>query len=148
MDDENIFTKRELIVLIGITASGKSYYIDKFLIKDYQYVSDKYISFAIKKEDVLYTEETKNMLMAIYARAHMVRGLPIVVDEPNLELESLFIWKEISFKHNYKIKGIIIDTPIIVCIERWESILKRKLNKIEKQQIELEDKKFQELKQY
>ena len=147
MKEENVFMRRELIVMIGITASGKSFHINRCYIKDHQHVSEKYIIEGMKKEGISFDEDTKNMIMAITVRAHMIRGLPIVIDEPNLELESLFIWKKLAVEHNYNIKGIIVDTPLTVCAERLLTIWKGKLGKDWLENLKLENAKFKELKQ-
>jgi predicted kinase len=147
MKEENVFMCRELIVMIGITASGKSFHINRCYIKDHQHVSEKYIIEGMIKEGIPFDEDTKNMIMAITVRSHMIRGLPIVIDEPNLELESLFIWKKLAVDYNYNITGIVVDTPVKICIERLRSILKGEVSKKWVENIKLEDEKFQELKQ-
>lgn len=147
MQEENVFMCQELVVMIGITASGKSFHINRHYIKNHQHVSEKYIMEGMRKEGVPFDEDTKNMIMAITVRSHMIRGLPIVIDEPNLELESLFIWKKLAVDHNYTIKGVIVDTPIKICVERLISIWKDKLGKNWLENVKLENAKFQELKQ-
>jgi len=146
MSGENIFICRELIVMIGITASGKSFHINKFYIKDHQYISENHIIEGMRRENLPIDENVKNMIMATITRAHMIRGLPIVIDEPNLEIESLFIWKKLAVEHKYSIKGIIVDTPVEICAERLQSILKTKSEKSIYENLILEDEKLQEIK--
>ena len=147
MSEEKLFIRRELIVMIGIMASGKSFHINRCYIKNHQHVSEKHIIQGMIKEGIPFDEDTKNMIMAITVRSHMIRGLPIVIDEPNLDLESLFIWKKIAVEHKYYIKGVVVDTPVKVCIERLNSILKGKVRKQLIDNINLENEKLQELKQ-
>jgi predicted kinase len=147
MSEDYAFMCRELIVMIGITASGKSFHINRCYIKNHQHVSEKYIIEGMRKEGISFDEDTKNMIMAITVRSHMIRGLPIVIDEPNLELESLFIWKKLAVEHNYNIKGVIVDTPIKICVERLLSIWKDKLEKNWIENLKLENAKLKELKQ-
>ena len=147
MKEENVFMCRELIVMIGITASGKSFHINKSYIKDHQYISENHIIEGMRGENIPIDENIKNMIIAITARSHMIRGLPIVVDEPNLEIESLFIWRKLAVEHKYSIKGIIIDTPIEICADRLQSLLKTKSDeKTIYETLDLEDEKLQELK--
>ena len=147
MSEKNVFMCRELIVMIGITASGKSFHINRCYIKNHQHVSEKHIIEGMRKEGIPFDEDTKNMIMAITVRSHMIRGLPIIIDEPNLEIESLFIWKKLAVEHNYSIKGVIVDTPVKICIERLQSIFKGKLKKELIENLYLENEKLKELKQ-
>lgn len=112
----------ELIVMIGISFSGKSYYVDLNYLPEYQLISRQHIYKALMTSKI----KDKNFIYAcmdIIARSHMIKGLPIVVDESNLKIESLFLWKQIAREFDYSIKGIFIDTPIEVCIKRLKYAL-------------------------
>ena len=102
MSIEKQYEHRELIIMIGMTASGKSYYVNENYIRNHQIVSENHIVEAMKLENIELAEDLKNMITAVTTRALMIKGLPIVVDEPNLTLQSLFIWSKFAFHHNYK----------------------------------------------
>ena len=62
--------------------------------------------------------------MDVIVRSHMIKGLPIVVDESNLTVESLFLWKSVTREFGYDIKGVFLDTPLDVCTARLKYLLK------------------------
>ncbi|MFW9872199.1 MAG: AAA family ATPase [Candidatus Thorarchaeota archaeon] len=147
MSKSEIYSKKELILMIGPTMSGKSYYINNHLIRNYQIISEGHIASAMQYENVPKDEDFKYAIMSVIARAHMLRGLPIVVDESNLTIESLFIWKRYAFEYKYKIKGIVLDTPLKICLERLESSLKHE-NLVEGiiKNLKSEYERFKEIK--
>lgn len=122
MEEKNEKSKRELIVMIGMTLSGKTYHVDLNYLPQYQLVSSKHIRRAvqttkIQSPDFLYA------CMDVIVRAHMIKGLPIVVDESNLTIESLFMWKSVTREFGYDLKGVFIDTPLDVCTARLKYLL-------------------------
>jgi len=115
-----------LILMIGATCSGKTTYVKKNLVYNYQYISEKAITKAMKFEHL---DPKKNLnlvyiVVALYARSLMIQNLPIVVDDRNLSIESLVLWKKIANEHNYKTHGILMDTPFEICKKRMEIICK------------------------
>jgi len=98
-------------------------------------------------EQVPQVEDMKYAIMAVMLRAHMIRGLPIVDDEANLTIESLLILKRFAVEYDYESKGVIIDTPIEVCVKRIEIMLDRELNEDSYKRIEEEHERFREIKQ-
>jgi len=116
--------ERDLIVMIGMTLSGKTYQVDLNYLPEHQLVSKYYVTQALRTSKLPQDPNIVPMTMEMMVRAHMVRGLPIVVDESNLEVDSLFLWKSITREFGYNIKGIFLDTPLDVCTARLKYILK------------------------
>jgi predicted kinase len=123
MAKELMYENRKLVIMIGGIASGKSYYVNKFYVKTHQLISEQHLdaSLAIENDSIL--AEKKYAIFTIIARALMLRGLPIVVDEKNLDMESIYIWKKLAITFNYSIKGIVFDTPKEVCLKRIKGML-------------------------
>jgi predicted kinase len=122
MNDINKSLSRELIVMIGMSFSGKSYYVDNNYLKTHQLISSKHIKQALKttkmsNPDLVY------VTMDLISRSHMIKGLPIIVDESNTTVESLFLWKTITREFGYSLKGVLIDTPLSVCVSRVKDVL-------------------------
>ena len=114
--------KKELIIMIGPSFSGKSFYVNQNFTNSHQIISHNNIKDAMSLEGSFINEETVCSFMAINAKAHMLRALPIVVDEQNLTIESLFIWKKICLQFGYSMKAIVMDTHFDECAKRFQSI--------------------------
>lgn len=143
MDKKNPIEQPELIIMIGIAASGKSYYVDKYYSKTHQVISETHIVEAMKLEGIELSEDFKHAIMAVSTRALMLKKLPIVIDEPNLLAESLFMWKNFAYQHNYKLKALVVDTPLDVCIDR----LKNLLDNMSKDIVELVNRQHEQLEE-
>lgn len=145
MSEENTMRceQPEMIIMIGITASGKSYYVDQYYSKSHQIISENHIVEAMKLEGIAIQHDFKHAVMAVMTRALMLRKLPIVIDEPNLLAESLFMWNSIAYKHKYKTKAIVIDTPLDICINRLEDLVKN----IDKNILKAVEKQHEQLKE-
>jgi len=113
--------RKELVLMVGLPSSGKSHYVTSSLAGSYQVVSTKAILHGLRNEGLTIPDDKLNDLYPIVGgvvRSHMHNGYGVVVDERNLEIESIFIWKKMAFQYKYSVKAIIIDTPVDVCIER------------------------------
>jgi predicted kinase len=137
---------RELIVMIGMTASGKTYHIDKFYIPSHQIVSKNHLIEAIKTTKLVYTNQLLFAMMDVMARSFMIKGLSVVVDEPNLTVESLFFWKKLADEFGYTIKGVFVDTPLDVCISRLKEMIKDGLTEQMYEKLKRENEQIDELK--
>ena len=114
--------ERDLIVMIGMTLSGKTYQVDLNYLPEHQLVSKFYVTQALRTTKLPQDPNIVPMTMELMARAHMAKGLPVVIDESNLEVDSLFLWKSITREFGYNIKGVFLDTPLDVCTARLKYI--------------------------
>jgi predicted kinase len=141
---ENI---RELIVMIGMTASGKTYHIDKFYLNSYQIISRNHIKEAIKTTKITSNQkQLVYLVMDIIARSHLIKGLPVVIDEQNLTVESIFFWKKLVEEFGYEIKGVVLDTPLEVCISRVKEMVNGDLSEEAHETLKKEFEQVEELK--
>lgn len=99
--------ENSLILMVGVTGSGKTKYVEDNY-SDCQVITEKNLIKAIKKEGLPNDPKFLYSLMAVIARQHMISGFPIVVDANNIDLESIFIWKEYADMYNYKLKLIVM----------------------------------------
>ena len=123
MTEEKQTPGRDLIVMIGMSLSGKTTHVDNNYLPNHQLISVHHMTEGIK----LTKMQDPNFVYAsieIIARAHMMKGLPIIVDEKNLTVDSLFVWKTLSREHGYNLKAVYIDTPLDVCTARLKHFLK------------------------
>jgi predicted kinase len=144
MQNENI--PRNLIVMIGMTAAGKTYHVDKFYLAGHQIVSSRHIREAIKTTKLPDDTNLIYMTMELIVRANMIKGLPIVVDENNLTIESLFFWKKLCSELNYILKGVVLDTPLEVCVKRFRGLLKEPMTEEMHEKLKKEYEQVEELK--
>jgi len=109
--------KKEIIVMIGMSFSGKSYYVDLHYLPHYQLVSKIHVLKNLKtdKEDPYH-----DLLdaMKLIVKSHMTKGLPIVIDQNNLTINTIFMWNCLANDFKYDIKAVLIDTPFSVCMDR------------------------------
>jgi predicted kinase len=137
---------RELIVMIGMTASGKTYHVDKFYLASHQIVSSRHIKEAIKTTKLPFDQNLVYMAMELITRSNMIKGLPIVIDENNLTIESLFFWKKMCNEFDYMLKGVILDTPLEICVKRLTSLMKDDLTEEMHEKLKKENEIIEELK--
>lgn len=144
--EENKKSERDLIVMIGMSLSGKTYHVDLNYLPEYQLISRNHYQQALAT-----TKMTDPALiyvaMELAARAHMIKGLLIIVDEANLSIDSLYIWKAMTRELGYNFKGVFIDTPLDVCTARLKYLLKgEKITEEMHEKLSLEHEKVEELK--
>lgn len=147
MSTEQNEPSRDLIVMIGMTLSGKSFHVNVNYASTYQVVSSKDIRKAMytTKLDI---HDLPYAIMDIIVRSHMLRGFPIIIDENNETIESLFIWKRLAHEFGYCIRVILLDTPFEMCIDRLKSILgKDEIPDDMYEQLKKESKQINELKE-
>ena len=147
MQSKNKPLERELIVMIGMSLSGKTTYVDLNYLPNYQIVSATCIKEAIKTTRIN-TPDFIYAAMDVITRSHLIKGLPVVVDEKNLSVESLFLWKSIAREFDFYLKGIMMDTPLHICTARLKKILNGKMITEEQhKKLEKENDQIEELKQ-
>ena len=122
MTEENKQVPRDLIVMIGMTLSGKTTHVDLNYLPGHQLVSLNHMKEALKYTKIA-NQDFVYAAMEIAVRALMVKGLPIVVDESNISIDSLFLWKTITREHGYNLKAVYMDTPLDVCTARLKYLL-------------------------
>ncbi len=137
---------RDIIVMIGVDFSGKTQYVDSELINGpHQIISFDHIREAFKttkmsNPDIVYAS------MDLIARSHMIKGIPIIIDEANLTIESLFLWKTIAREFNYTLKGIVMNTTLEDCKARLEKAADGAISDSILDKLNAEYKVFEELK--
>jgi predicted kinase len=137
--------KKELIIMIGMSFSGKTYYVDMNLLPHYQLVSKIHVLKHLKtnKEDPM-----PDLLeaMQLMVKSHMSKGLPIVIDQNNLSIRSIFLWSCIAGEFRYEIRGILIDTPFNICMNRLDYACGHKVSQSLIDRMIIEKEKLEELK--
>lgn len=118
---EEYGTHKNLILMIGPSFSGKSYYVDRYLNK-LQRISDFHIRKALIDEDTTLPQDMRYFIMSVMCRSFMLNELSIVVDEQNLDLESLMIWRKLASEYNYFLEGILMDIPFDDCYKRGQVV--------------------------
>ena len=114
--------------MIGISGSGKSSYIDNNL-SNYQLLSaddikgtiggEFYTTWAFFNSKERYREISAiDAVLKTNCEALMKRGRPIVVDDLNIDRPKINEWIELAKKYDYQIEAIILNIPLLTCIER------------------------------
>ena len=140
-----VYENRALVLMIGTVASGKTYYLnDEKYVRKYQIVSEECVVAAMQQIG-LDVGDSLYPIITVMAKSNMIRGLPIVIDEKNLSLESIYSWKQLAHTHKYKVKGIIMDTPVETCLVRLKKVLKGKVEESLIQRLQDEREKVEEI---
>jgi predicted kinase len=113
---------KQLILMIGLPFSGKTTYVKNLVSRTpLQIIEGTSIALGLKAEGININNQNMQpvyQVQRIMAHAFMNRELPIIVDERNLTLESIFLWRQIAETKGYKVVGRIINTPVEICLER------------------------------
>ena len=108
--------------MIGLPLAGKSTYVKNLIQrKPLQVIEGGSIVKALISEGIDVNNDNMEPVYKVervMAKAFMNRELPIIVDERNLVLESIFLWRQIAEEHGYKTFGMILDTPFGICLKR------------------------------
>lgn len=137
--------KKEIIIMIGMSFSGKSYHVDANYLPYYQLVSKIHVLKNLKTLDEDPTEELMDT-MKLMAKSQMSKGLPVVVDQNNLTIKNIFTWDCLARDYKYYSKAILIDTPFEVCMKRLEYACDGKVSTKVKERMIVEREKLDELK--
>lgn len=94
--------KKEMIMMIGPPASGKSSFVKKYILDHgYEYINQD-------------TCKTKSKCLKL-ATDFVGRGVSFVVDNTNIDVKTRFDYLYLAKKAGYKhIRAIIIDTPLYI----------------------------------
>jgi predicted kinase len=132
--------------MVGTVASGKTYFVnDAQYAQKYQIISEECVVTAMKQIGLDINPETLYPIISVMAKSHMIRGLPVVVDEKNLTLESIYSWKQMAHSHGYKVKGIIMDTPKEECMKRLKELLSGKVQEMMIEKLNTEREQVEEI---
>lgn len=134
---------KNLVLMIGPTASGKTTYVDKHLYK-LQRISEYHIRRALSEESTIIPQDMRYLIMGIMCRSFMLNELSIVADEQNLDIESLMVWRKLASEYKYFLEGIIMDTPYEVCLKRAQEAAGK--NQDFSMYLKKQFEKFEELK--
>jgi len=110
--------KKELIIMIGLPGSGKSYFVDGIYSEAYQIICTDDIRKSLGFIFEIKMEPFVHCISETMVKAKMERGLRIVIDETNIGISHLIKWRRLAEEYGYETKAIIIDTPIDICKER------------------------------
>lgn len=98
--------ERTLTLMIGVCYSGKTkYVVDNYLGKA-SIISRETALQALAREGM--QSRNIDVFMMAMARSAMLLGGPIIIDESNITLESIFIWRSLAFEYDYVVKGILL----------------------------------------
>lgn len=137
--------RKEIVIMIGMSFSGKSYHVDKYYLPYYQLVSKVHVlkNLVTVEEDP--TEDLMNT-MRLMIKSHMSKGLPIVIDQNNLTIKNIFTWNCLANEFKYFSKAVLVDTPFEVCMQRLEHACSGKVSAKVKERMIIEKEKMEELK--
>lgn len=116
---------KHLIMMMGVCCSGKTVYVKNKFLPGFQYISEKAMSKGMIKENI----DVKNNMSLLYAvvaisvRSCMIHGLPLIIDDKNLSIESLVLWRKMANEHGYRITVVLMDTPLEICRKRLKKII-------------------------
>ena len=124
--EETIPSKPEVLVLVGLPASGKTTYAREWLLEDPTHrmrinFDDLRLELYGPQWVFNYSQE-KLMKIEAYSRADMAlrAGKSVVIDNTNLTEKAREPWIKLAHSHGIKPELFEIDTPVAECIRRDE----------------------------
>lgn len=111
--------KNTLYIMLGLPGAGKSTYVTRTLVpRGVQVICADDLRLAHGHKYYGPLENQIHGLLYTMARAHMIRGLDVVVDECTVRAAYVQRWLRLADDMQYDVKVIYIDTPIAICKER------------------------------
>jgi predicted kinase len=106
--EEEAHAARELVILVGLQASGKSTFFRERFAATHEHVS----------KDLFRNNKNPNRRQAQLIEASLKEGSPVVVDNTNPTVEDRRILIESGRRHGARIVGYFFDSTVRQCIER------------------------------
>lgn len=108
-----------LYVMLGLPGAGKSTYVDARLVpQGVQVICPDDLRAAHGHRFYGPLEQQIHGMAYTFARAHMLRGLDVVVDECTVRASYVKRWKRLAEDMGYALKVIHLTTDHTVCTER------------------------------
>ena len=107
-----------LYVMLGLPGAGKSTYVDTRLVPQGVQVICDDLRAAHGHRFYGPLEQQIHGMAYTFARAHMLRGLDVVVDECTVRTSYVKRWKRLAEDMGYALKVIHLTTDHTVCTER------------------------------
>lgn len=105
--------------MLGLPGSGKSTYVTSQLVpKGVQVICADDMRLAHGHKYYGPLENQIHGLLYTMARAQMIRGLDVVIDECTVRASYVQRWLRLADDMQYEVKVIYVDTPIDVCKQR------------------------------
>lgn len=109
----------KMTIMLGLPGSGKSTFVDKNLIPlGYQLICADDLRLAHGHKFYGPLEGQIHGMLYTQARAQMLRGLNVVIDECTTKATYLKRWLHLAEDMRYDVEAIYMTTPKEVCIER------------------------------
>ena len=106
--EEEAHAARELVILVGLQASGKSTFFRERFAATHEHVS----------KDLFRNNKNPNRRQAQLIEASLKEGSPVVVDNTNPTVEDRRILIESGRRYGARIVGYFFDSTVRQCIER------------------------------
>jgi predicted kinase len=106
--EEEARAARELVIFVGLQASGKSTFFRERFAATHEHVS----------KDLLRNNKNPNRRQAQLIEASLKEGSPVVVDNTNPTVEDRRIFIESGRRYGARIVGYFFDSTVRQCVER------------------------------
>ena len=112
-----------LYIMLGLPGSGKSHYVKEVLVpKGVQVICADDVRLAHGHRFYGPLESQIHGMLYTLTRAHMIRGLDVVIDEAITRASYVQRWTRLAKDMGYAIKIIYLNVPKTICMERRVAI--------------------------
>ncbi|MCK5020681.1 MAG: ATP-binding protein [Candidatus Peribacteraceae bacterium] len=115
----------KIIFMIGLPGSGKTTYVNKYLNQGFQIICPDDVRASLGSPHNPRHEPVVMQVCDVMARAHLERGVNVIVDATNLSWKLLAKYVNTSkHEYNYETMAVVLNVSEKVCRERRADRLK------------------------
>ncbi|MCK5017002.1 MAG: ATP-binding protein [Candidatus Peribacteraceae bacterium] len=110
----------KIVFVVGLPGSGKTSYVNQYIKQNigFQIICPDDVRASLGSPYEPRHAPVIRQVCDVMARAHLERGINVIVDATNLNLNLLKGYAKLAKEYKYTTSAVVLDTPEAICRER------------------------------